>query len=99
MGAAFQGKHRLDRSRVGRELVPHTINCQPDLPAGPRSPQVEVLLLGPAGLGQPDLVPGDERSGGLGTSETPNLQPATRPGTPPFHRMESRDQGGPGTGN
>lgn len=94
MGAAFQGKHRLDRSCVGRELVPHTINCQPDLLAGAPSPQVEVLLLGPAGLGQPDLVLRD-----LGTRETPNLQPATRPGTLPSHRMESRDQGGPGTGN
>lgn len=38
-GATFQGKHGLDRSCVGRELVPHAINCQPDLPRGaPRPP-------------------------------------------------------------
>lgn len=88
MEAAFQGKHHLDRSCVGRELVPHTINCQPDLPAGPHSPQVEVFLLGPAGLGQPDLVPRDRRSGGLGTSETPTC--SQQPGQEPHPSTEWR---------
>lgn len=68
-GAAFQGKHGLDRSCVGRELIPHTINCQPDLPCrAPGRPQVEALLRAKLGSAQLGLVPGEGTPGGLGAS-------------------------------